>query len=171
MSDNLAFAPATFCVSKATLAASTTTTFSTTGATLYSINGKAFSTAAAGAGTATPTTDANTGAAFVALQPNRGCVFVFAYNGNGVAATGIRVVQGPIEVLDGTLAGASASFINAPQFPVVPDNLCAFAYVVTKVGASGAAWTFGVSNLAGPPANTLHTFVDIMTIPGRPQVA
>ena len=59
--DNLAFAPGTFCTSKATAAAGTTTTFSTTGATLYCIKGKAFTTSAA-ANAATPTTDATTGA-------------------------------------------------------------------------------------------------------------
>lgn len=74
-------------------------------------------------------------------------------------------------MLDGTAAGASANFITAPQFPAIPSRLCPFGYVVTKVGASGSAWTFGTSNLAGPPSNVLHTFVNVMTMPDRPQVA
>lgn len=169
--DTLATGPLTICTSVAALAAGTTTTFSTTGATLYSIRGKAFSTSAA-SNAATPTTDANTGAAFVTLAPNRGCVFVFCYDGtSATAATAIKVVQGPVEVLDGATAGASANFITAPQFPAIPSRLCPFGYVVTKVGASGSAWTFGTSNLAGPPSNVLHTFVNVMTMPDRPQVA
>ena len=171
MSDNLASAPGTFCTSKATAAAGTTTTFSTTGATLYCIKGKAFTTSAA-ANAATPTTDAATATTFVPIPANKGCVFVLCYDGtSATAATAIKVVQGPLEALDGATGGATALFINAPQFPVIPDTLCPFAYLVTKVGASGATWTFGASNLAGPPSNVLHTFVDLMTLPARPQVA
>ena len=169
--DPLAQAPLTMCVSKAAAAAGTTTTFSTTGATLYCIKGKAFTTSAA-ANAATPTTDAATGAAFVAVPASFGCVFVLCYDGTSTtAATAIKVVQGPLAPLDGAAGGSTALFINAPQFPGIPDNLCPFAYLVTKVGASGSAWTFGTSNLAGPPSNVLHTFQDIMTMPGRPQVS
>jgi hypothetical protein len=170
--DYLASIPATMCTSFAALAAGTTTTFSTTGATLYSIRGKAFTTSAA-SNAATPTTDANTGAAFVPVGPSRGCVFVFCYDGtSATAATAIKVVQGPIEALEaGVASGANALFLNAPQFPAIPSRLCPFGYVVTRVGASGSAWTFGASNLAGPPANTLHTFVSVMTLPDRPQVS
>lgn len=163
--DNLQNAPVTMCVSKATLAAGTTTTFSTTGATLYAINGKAYSTAAA-ANAATPTTDANTGLAFQGIPPNFGSVFVFAYNGNGVAATAVRVVQGPVQALD-----ASGNFITAPNLPIVPDGLCAFGYLVVKAGATASTWTFGSSNLAGPPTGVTLAFQDLMTLPGRPQVA
>lgn len=171
MSDNLAQAPGTFCTSYATLAAGTTTTYSTTGATLYCIKGKAYTTSAA-ANAATPTTDAATGTTFVPVTASKGCVFVFCYDGTSTtAATAIKVVQGPLESLDGATSGSTALFTNAPQFPVVPDNLCPFGYLVTKVGASGSTWTFGTSNLAGPPSNVLHTFQNLMTLPGRPQVA
>ena len=170
--DYLQTSPATMCTVKATAAAGTTTTFSTTGATLYCIKGKAFSTSAA-ANAATPTTDAATGVAFVPVPANNGCTFVLCYDGtSATAATAIKVVQGPLNLLDGTASGATALFsIHGPQFPGIPDTLCPFAYLITKVGASGAAWTFGASNLAGPPANVLHTFVDLMTLPGRPQVS
>lgn len=169
--DALQTPPLTMCVSKATAAAGTTTTFTTTGATLYCIKGKAYTTSAA-SNSATPTTDAATGAAFVAVPASYGCVFVLCYDGSSTtAATAIKVVQGPLAALDGAASGANALFLNAPQFPGIPDTLCPFAYLVTKVGASGSAWTFGTSNLAGPPSNVLHTFVDIMTLPGRPQVA
>lgn len=169
--DNLSIPPLTMCTSKATLAAGTTTTFTTTGATLYCIKGKAFTTSAA-SNSATPTTDAVTGAAFVAVPASYGCVFVFCYDGtSATAATAIKVVQGPLAALSTEADGANAKFTLAPQFPMVPDTLAPFAYCVTKVGASGSSWTFGVSNLAGPPSNVLHTFVDVMTLPGRPQVA
>ena len=58
--DYMQAAPATICTSKAAAAAGTTTTFSTTGATLYSIKGKAYTTSAA-SNAATPTTDAALG--------------------------------------------------------------------------------------------------------------
>ena len=164
--DALSQVPLTMCTSKATAAAGTTTTFSTTGSTLYCIKGKAFTTSAA-ANAATPTTDAATAATFVAVPVSYGCVFVLCYDGTSTtAATAIKVVQGAQQALD-----ASGNFVNAPQFPAIPDTLCPFAYLVTKVGSTGAAWTFGASNLAGPPTGVTHTFVDIMTLPGRPQVS
>lgn len=170
--DNYAAAPGNFCTSKATLAAGTTTTFTTTGATLYCIKGKAYTTSAA-SNSATPTTDGNTGAAFVAVGPRKGSVFVFAYDGSSTtAATAIKVYQGSIEDLTGEADGANAKFVmRAPSFPAIPDTVTPFGYCITKVGASGTSWTFGSSNLAGPPSNVLHTFQDLMTMPGRPQVA
>lgn len=149
---------------KATLAAGTTTTYSTTGTTQYSINGKAYSKAAVTNG-ATPTTDIVTGAAFVALTASKGCKFVFGYDASGT----VRVAQGAIVDLDGAADGANALFIKgAPPLPPVPDDFAPFAYCETKVGASGSTWTFGSSNLAGPPSNVLHTFTDVTTLPTRP---
>jgi hypothetical protein len=165
--DNLALRPLTACLSKATLAAGTTTTFLTTGATIYAIKGLIYSTAAA-ANAATPTLDANTGKAFLPVGANKGSVFVVCYDGQATAANAIKVVQGSIEDLDGVASGANAKFANAlPNWPAIPGHLCPIGYIVTKVGASGAAWTFGTSALAGPPANTLHTFVDVSTLPDR----
>ncbi len=159
-----------FCVSKAGAAAGTTVTFVTTGATLYCVKGKAFSTnAATNAGS--PTTDAVTGVAFLPITANKGGVFVLCYDGTSTApATAIKVVQGSIEDLDGNAAGASAAFVNGlPEFPMIPETMTPFAYVIVKVGASGASWTYGVSNFAGPPANTAITFTDVMVLPDRPQ--
>ena len=164
--DALQTPPLTLCTSKATAAAGTTTTFSTTGATLYCIKGKAFTTSAA-ANAATPTTDAATAVAFVPVAVGYGCAFVLCYDGSSTtAATAIKVVQGTQVALD-----ASGNFVVAPQFPSIPDTLCPFAYLITKVGSTGAAWTFGSSNLAGPPTGVTHTFVDVMTLPGRPQIS
>lgn len=159
--DFLSQTPLTLALAKAGLAAGTTTTLTIGTTTPYAIKGKAFSKASA-SNQATPTTDAVTGAAFVAVPINFGCVFVI-----GLDATGaIRVAQGKIEALD-----AGQGFVKAPQFPGVPDTVCPIGYLVTKVGPTGAAWTFGSSNLAGPPSGVTHTFVDCVTLPDRPQVS
>lgn len=158
-----------FCTSKAALAAGTTTTFSTTGATLYCIKGKAYSTAA-GTNAATPTTDAVTGDAFNAVGANKGCVFVLCYDGDSTAANAINVIQSEIVDLDGAADGANAQFTEGvPDFPYIPDTLTPIGYLITRVGASGSAWTFGSSNLAGPPSNVKHDFVDVMVLPSTPQ--
>ena len=160
---------ANMCTSYAALAAGTTTTFSTTGATLYSINGRAYSTAA-GTNAATPTTDAVTGAAFNAVGASQGCVFVVAYDGDSTAANAINVIQSTIVDLDAATDGANAQFVEGmPDFPYIPDTLTPIGYIVTRVGASGTAWTFGSSNLAGPPSNVKHDFRSVMVLPDRPQ--
>jgi hypothetical protein len=159
----------TYCKSHSALAAGTTTTFSTTGATLYDIQGKSYTTSAA-ANAATPTTDARTGAAFLPVGLNKASVFVFCYDGSSTtAASAIKVVQGSIVDLDGTADGAAAGYVNAlPQFPSIPDNLCPFGYMTLKNGSGGAAFTFGAQNLAAV-TNVGKTFVSIGTLPDRPQ--
>lgn len=164
--DALQQVPLTLALAKAALAAGTTTTLTIGTTTPFAIKGKAYSKASA-SNQATPTTDITTGAAFVAVAPGYGCVFVIGLDSGG----NIRVAQGPQQIMDGNTAGASASFIISPQFPIVPDTVCPIGYLVTKVGTSGVAWAFGSSNLAGPPSNVLHTFVDVVTLPDRPQVS
>jgi hypothetical protein len=149
---------ATMCVSKAALAAGTTTTFSTTGATLYCIEGKAYSVAAK-TNAATPTTDANTGEAFIPVTENQGSVFVFGYN----AAGDTLVAQGDVKELD-----AGGQFTELPEFPPIPEDFCPFAYMGIKVADGGTTWTFGSSNQAGVSGVT-YTRQDVMTLPRRPQ--
>lgn len=153
---------ATMCTVKATLAAGTTTTYSTTGATLYCIGGKAYSRAAA-TNVATPTTDANTGEAFIPVRPNEGCVFVFGYNAAGT----LRVTQSNITALD-----AGGQFTEVPEFAPVPEDFCPFAYMIIKAGstASAGGWVFGVNNQSGVTGIT-YTRVDVMALPQRPQVS
>lgn len=174
--ENLQQYPQTLCVSKATLALSgAVATFTTTGATLYSIKGKMYSTAAA-AGAATGTTDANTGTTFVPIPAGTaasgsnpgtayGSVFVFCYKGDATAAAAIKIVQGPIVPVD-PVAG---TFAVAPQFPVIPDGYCPFGYALIKGSTTSAAFAFGTSlwNAAGITV----TAVDIMTLPERPQTS
>lgn len=158
--DALSQIPLTMCTMKAAIAAGTTTTLSTTGTTLYCIKGKAYSKAAL-TNQATPTTDAATGSAFVAVGANYGCVFVVGFDSSG----NLKVSQGPLQALD-----VNGSFILAPQFGPVPDTVCPIGYIVIKVGSTGSNWTFGSSNLSGATGLT-YTFVDVMTLPDRPQVS
>lgn len=148
------------CVSKAALAAGTTTTFSTTGATLYCVDGKAYSVAAK-TNAATPTLDANTGEDFIGVEPNQGSIFVFGYNPAGDT----KVMQGSIEALD-----VGGQFTVAPKFPPIPDDVAPFGYLIIKAGATAAApWVFGVNNQSGVTGIT-YTRQDVMTLPARPQV-
>jgi hypothetical protein len=154
--------PLTASYAKAALVAGTTSTVTTTVTAMYTINGKMYTKTAITNG-ATPTTDAATGVAFVPITfPNNGCVFVWGLDASGNQ----KVVQGPIQALD-----SSGNFIVAPQFGPVPDTMCPLAYIVIKLGATAVAnWTFGTNNLSGVTGVT-YTFVDIGTLPGRPQVS
>lgn len=159
--DTLQQTPLTVFLGKATLAAGTTTTYSTTGTKDYLIEGKAYSKAAVTNG-ATPTTDANTALAFVGLTANQGSVFVFGYDASGT----IKVAQGTVQALD-----SAGLFIVAPQFPVIPETICPFGYLVFKGGSTlSGTWTFGTSNLSSVTGAT-YTFVDIGTLPDRPQIS
>ena len=165
--DALQTPPLTLCVSKATLAASgAATTWSTTGATLYAIKGKAYTTSAA-ASAASPTSDASAGTTVASkpLAANTGTVFVWCYDGSSTtAATAIKVVQGSVESLD-----VSGNFLKAPDFANIPDALCPFAYSIVRNGSTGSNWTFGTSNWNATGITLAHQ--DVMTLPGRPQVA
>jgi len=158
--DALMQGPLTICTSKVTLAAGTTTTLSNTGTIPYCINGKAYSKSAM-TNAATPTTDAATGASFVAVGANKGCIFVVGLDSSG----NVKVVQGQITDLD-----AAGAFIVAPGFGPVPKTVCPIGYIVIKVGSTGSNWTFGSSNLSGATGVT-YTFVDVMTLPDRPQIS
>lgn len=153
--------PLTLCLSKVTLAAGTTTTISTTGTTVFAIKGKAFSKAAITNG-ATPTTDATSGSAFTGITANQGTVVVIGLDSSG----NIKASQGGVEALD-----VSGAFIRAPQLPSLPDTMCPIGYIVLKGGATlSGTWTFGSSNLSGVTGMT-YTFVDVVTLPDRPQIA
>jgi len=165
--DYLSSLSGTFATTKAGLTAGTTTTYTTANTVQFCVKGKAASKSAVTNG-ATPTTDGATGSAFSAIAAGYGSVFVFGFDVNG----NIKVMQGSVEALDGsTTSGATAKFVRAPQFPAIPDTVCPFGYATVLVGSAGSAWTFGASNLAGPPSNVGINFVDCLTLPERPQVA
>jgi hypothetical protein len=155
-------APQTANYTKAALVAGTTTTVTTTVTAHFTIKGKIYTKTAITNG-ATPTIDAQTGLAFVPIPfPNNGCVFLWGLDASGAQ----KVTQGPIQALD-----ASGNFIVAPQFGPVPDTMCPLGYIVVKLGATAVAnWLFGTNNLSAVTGVT-YTFVDIGTLPDRPQVA
>lgn len=176
--DNQAFVPVTMCLSKVALAAGTTTTISTTGTTIYSIRGKAYSKAAITNG-ATPTTDYATGNAFLPIPiPNTapnlalgyGSVFMVGLDHSG----NIKVIQGQVAPLD-----VNGNFITAPQFGAfgpsgsgsTDNDFCPIGYIVVKLGSTAVAtWTFGTNNLSSVTGVT-YAFQDVVGWPDRPQVA
>lgn len=160
MSQTLDLAGGNYCTTKAGFAAGTTTTTTTANTTLYAILGKAYSAAAA-SNVATPTTDAATGNAFTGIAVNKGGIFAFCRDTGG----NVKVVQGDIKALD-----VGGNFIDAPQFPILPDTLAPYAYLVVKCGSTASTWTMGSSNMSGATGVT-YAFTDVMTLPVRPQVA
>ncbi len=86
--------PLTMTTTKAGAAAGTTTTLTTANTVLYAIKGKAFTKAGA-SNAATPTTDATTGAAYVAVPVNYGCAYVLGYDAAGT----LKVSQGGLQAL------------------------------------------------------------------------
>lgn len=137
------------------------TTYTTSATTLqYCVQGKAATKAQVSGGT-TPVTDAVTAAAFVGLTASKGCVFVWGLN---LAGTQV-VAQGSIGPLD-----ASGAFIDAPNFPMLPDTFCPIAYQVVKAGSTTVGtWTFSSSNWNA--TGLTHTVVDVFTLPERPQIS
>jgi hypothetical protein len=162
--DVLSFTPMTFCATKVTLAAGTTTTISTTGTTTYAIRGKYYSKAAL-SNAATPTTDAITGSAFNGVVANKGSVFVVGYN----AAGSVLAAQGSITDLD-----TSGNFKQAPQLPSgLPLDFCPIGYLVIKAGSTANAttgWIFGTSNMSSVTGIT-YTFGDLATLTDRPLIS
>lgn len=150
------------CLSKATLAAGTTTTISNTGTITYFVNG-IFATKGAMTNAATPTTDANTGAAFKPLPiptsaaDAKGCLFVVGLDIDG----NVKVSQGPL-----VNAADVTNKVSAYAFPPMPDTVCPFGYIKVVAGSTqAAAWTFGTSNLAAGVTGITCTFADIARIP------
>jgi len=182
--DYMQRAPFTGTTTKAGLAAGTTTTLTWANAVIGAIKGKAYAKAAA-SNQATPTTDANTGAAFLPVPAGvasvangqggytdgygYGCVFIVGFN----AAGNLKVAQGSIERTDSVAVAGSKFGVNgAPKFPALPDDFYPVGYIITRTDSSASAWTMGSSNLAGPPTGVVHTFVDTVgTLTDRPQVS
>lgn len=111
------------------------------------------------AGGATPTTDGTTGAAFVPMTANQGCIVVWGLQGSTV-----KCMQGAIAALD-----ASGNFITAPQFPTVPKTIAPFAYQVLKAGATAGTITFGSSNWNA--TGFTNVIQNVAFLPSRPQIA
>jgi hypothetical protein len=141
------------------------TTLNLSVATLVSIAGKLVNKAISGT-EATPTLDAGTGLGFVPVPANKGSVFVIGLKADGT----LGICQGELQALD-----VSGNFIVAPEFPAsIPDTICPIAYLVIKAGATYVAtttgWLMGTHNTTGVTGIT-YTFVNVNTLPVRPQIA
>lgn len=169
--DYLASSPLTINLANAALVAGTTNTLTTTVSTSCSIAGKfaTIKTAITNSSFATEaiTTDATTGAAFVALTSTStagsGCALVFGIN----AAGALKLAQGPIVATELGVTTTPGNFITAPQFPALPDDFCPIAYTLVRTSPSVATFTIGTSSWA----NNSTTFKNVCTLPARPQIA
>jgi hypothetical protein len=144
--------------------AGTTSTFTSTVTTAGLINGKFVTTLAAQTNAASPTTDASTGLAFNALQPNQTCALVFGQTQAGV----LQLVQGPIIA---TLTGVTTTvgaLINDPQFPDLPNNFLPLAYTIVRTAPSAAAWIPGTGSWTASGVSA-STFQNVGQLPARPQ--
>jgi len=150
----------------AALVAGTTSTYTTTVATAGVIDGKFVTSLGTQTNTASPTTDATTGAAFNALAPNKTCALVFGQN----AAGAIKLAQGPIiDTFPGVTTTVGA-FKEAPQFPALPDDFMPLAYALVRTAPSASAWTPGTSNWTASGVS-VTTFKNVSTLPNRPQIS
>ena len=165
MASNMDFDPSvTMNLVNAGAVAGTTSTYTTTATTSCVINGKFAATLAAQTNTATPTTDANTGLAFNALQPNQTCTLVLGLNHSGA----IQMVQGAIIA---TLPGVTTTvgaLINDPQFPALPNDFAPLAYTVVRTAPSAAAWIPGTGSWTASGVSA-STFQNVAALPARPQ--
>lgn len=150
----------------AAMVAGTTSTYTTTVTTAGLINGKFVTTLAAQTNTASPTTDANTAAAFNALAPNQTCTLVFGQKAAGT----IQLVQGPIIACGIGVTTTVGSLINEPQFPPLPNDFMPLAYTVVRTAPSAAAWTPGTSSWTASGVSC-STFQNIGMLPARPQAS
>ena len=171
--DMLSVAGQSQILTKAALAkdAGSVTTYSTTGTMVYAIRGKEYSKAAVTNGT-TPTTDVNTGVAFVPLAANQGTVFLWMINAAGTVA----VAQGLVSPgypygwpLDSAGNFQAGQYGGAPNFPPIADGYVPFAYQIIKNGSTGSSWTFGSSNWNA--TGITSAIQDITTLPDRPQIS
>lgn len=145
------------------VALGTTSTYSTTAATVGTINGRFVTALAVQTNAASPTLDAMTGLAFVPMAANRATVLVIGTNAAGV----IQMAQGGVEDTEAGVGLVAGAFRRAPQFPVLPDNFMALGFVLVRTAPGAAAFTAGTSawTAAGVTAGAV---VNIATLPDRP---
>ena len=143
----------------------TTSTYTTTVTSECVIDGVFGTTLGAQTNTASPTTDAKTGAAFVALGDNQATVLVW-----GITLAGaIALCQGSIEDTEVGVTTTAGAFLKAPQFPQLPDDFCPIAYNLVRTAPSASAFTPGTSSwtatgITASVAKNLHV------LPARPRI-
>lgn len=159
------FRGVTMSFANAAFVAGTTSTYTTTVTTNAAIGGYWATALTAQTNTASPTTDAVTGLAFLPLAPNKATVLVWGIN----AAGAIQLIQGTIVDTAPGVTTTVGAFINAPQFPSLPDNFVALAYTLVRTAPSAATWTPGTSAWAASGVTSL--FRNVSTLPERPQIS
>lgn len=170
MSNQLQSRGGNYCTTSGLLTATgAVTTYDTTVTINYVIDGKISTKTAITTGT-TPTTDYNTGAAFPALVGGasvagaygHGCAVVWGLIAGGT----VKCIMGPHESLD-----VNGAFINAPQFPGIPEAFTPFAYQILKSGATASATAiiFGTANWNA--TGFTNAIVNVAELPKRPQVS
>lgn len=160
--DRLQQTPLTGAVSLGVLAAGTTSTISTTNAVNFAIKGKGY-THAALTNQATPTTDANTGAAFVGVKKGYGSVFVYGFNAAGT----LLCAQGEVVALD--TSDSTYAWKHKPQLPALPDDFCPFGILTILAGSTADAttgWVQGTSNQASVTGITYARTDVMLGMPG-----
>ena len=151
---------------KTGLVKGTTSTYTTTVTAAGMINGKYVTGLTAQTNAATPTTDASTGAAFVALGDNQCTVLVIGQK----ASNAIQMAQGSIEATEVGVTTTAGAFLNAPQFPALPDDFMVFGYAIVRTAPSASAWTAGTSAWDATGV-TVTEFVQCGVLPSRPQTS
>jgi len=168
----------TACLHNSGVTMGTTTTVTITTAGTVSIRGKAYTTTAASNTAVTSFLDPNTGLAPKGVGPGLGCIFVACVVSTGTVAT-MRFVQSEIVPLQGNSAAYTAgAFLDAPEFPAIPNNLCPIGYFVVKVATdftAGGTHIFGTTSVATGAMNSAATAYSVTaqsvcTLPDRPQI-
>lgn len=143
----------------------TTSTFTTTATTNCAISGVFATGLTVQTNAASPTLDATTGAAFVALAANQATVLVWGVN----AAGAIKLAQGQIVPTETGVTTTAGAFIAAPQFPSLPDDFCPIAYGLVRTSPTGSAFTPGTTNWTASGI-TCTVFKNVQTLPDRPRI-
>lgn len=143
----------------------TTSTYTTTVTSTCIIDGVFGTTLGAQTNTASPTTDAATGAAFVPLTDNKCTVLVW-----GITLAGaIALCQGSIEDTDVGITTTAGAFRNAPQWPNLPADFCPIAYNLVRTAPSASDFTPGTSSWTASGI-TCSVAKNISVLPSRPRI-
>lgn len=164
--DNLAFPGLTLGMVNSGITKGTTSTYTTTATTAGIINGKYVTGLTAQTNTASPTTDAKTSAALLPLSTNKSTVLVFGQT----AAGAIQLCQGTIEDTQPGVTTIVGSFLNAPAFPLLPDDFMVLGYLLVRTAPSASAWTPGTSSWTATGV-TASAVVPCGVLPSRPQTS
>ena len=169
MKDTMVNRGITIALNKPALVTGTTSTITTTVTSSHVCNGKFQTPQTALTNAVTPVLDYNTGKAFPPLvgttTGGQGTVVVYGYlEGGADGIASVKCMMGSIEELD--TAGA---FTRPPQFPVIPNDVCPFAYQVLKQFASATSVTFGTSSWNA--TGYTNAIVHIAQLPIQPQVS